>query len=151
MVSVVRKVIKEEQRVTPTWGSRLTTKKVFKDIVKAADDFSSRVGSGKKRLTKTKSTRAKGKEIPPKKHIADQKQEPGKSPRVIPRVIPREKVESPQSQTKKMKKGSKNVVYPGKTGEKNTGHGGKKNTGKCGSKGKNNGDKIGGKAKKGRK
>ena len=32
----------------PTWVSRLTTTEGFKDIVKAAGDFASRVGSGKK-------------------------------------------------------------------------------------------------------
>ena len=79
MVSVVRKVMKEEQSDS-SMGVETDNKEGFKDIVKAADDFASKVGSGKRSPTKTKSTRAKGKEIfPQKRHIADQKHEQGKS------------------------------------------------------------------------
>ena len=46
-----------------------------------------------KELTKTKSIRAKGKEIPSKKKH--------RRAREIPRVIPKEKEESPHSQTKR--------------------------------------------------
>ena len=53
-----------------------------------------------KELTKTKSRKAKGKEILLKKNIADQEARA----RRIPMVIPREKVESPQNQTKKMER-----------------------------------------------
>ena len=80
-----------------------------------------------KELTKTKSIRAKGKEIPSKKKH--------RRAREIPRVIPKEKEESPHSQTKK-ERFQKNVVSTGKTAGENTGKGGKKNTGKSGSKGK---------------
>ena len=51
-----------------------------------------------KELTKTKSTRAKGKEILPKKKHRRSKARA----REIPRVIVRKKVESPQSQTKEI-------------------------------------------------
>ena len=46
--------------MTPVWGSRLTTKTGSKDIVKAADDFASKVGSGKG-VDKDKIHRDKGK------------------------------------------------------------------------------------------
>ena len=69
LVSVVRKVIKEEQSDS-NMEVETDNKEGFKDIVKAADDFASRVGSGKE-VTKTTSTRAKGKEIHPKKNSAD--------------------------------------------------------------------------------
>ena len=61
-----------------------------------------------KELTKTKSTRAKGKEIPSKKKIADQKQ----GAKEIPRAIPREKEESPHSETKKMERVQKTWYLP---------------------------------------
>ena len=118
-------------------------KEGFKDIVKAADDFASRVGSGKG-VDKDKIHKGKGK--------GDSRKEKNRRSkaraRKIRRVIPRGK--STQSD-KKDGKGPKNVVSPGKTRGKNTGKGGKKNTGKSGSKGKNNGDKNGGKTKKGQK
>ena len=100
-----------------------------------------------KELTKTKSTRAKEKEIPSKKRHRKLETRARK----IPRLIQREKIGSPPSQTKKMEMVPKTVHLPGMTGEKNTSKGGKKNTGKSGSKEKNNGDKNGGKACKGQK
>ena len=46
MVSVVRKVIKEEQNDS-SMGVETDNKEGFKDIVKVADDFAAKVGSGK--------------------------------------------------------------------------------------------------------
>ena len=63
MVSVVRKVIKEKQNDS-SMGVETDNKEGFKDIVKAADDFASKVLVLEKESTKTKSTREKGKEIP---------------------------------------------------------------------------------------
>ena len=78
LVSVVRKVIKEEQNDS-SMGVETDNKEGFKDVVKAADDFASKVGSGKG-VDKDKIHKGKGKEIPSKKrNIADQKQEQGKS------------------------------------------------------------------------
>ena len=105
LVSVVRKVIKEEQSDS-NMGVETDNKEGFKDIVKVADDFASGSGKG---VEKTKSKRAKGKEIPPKKKHHRSKA------REIPRVILREKVESLQSQTKKMERVQKRGI-PSKTG-----------------------------------
>ena len=145
MVSVVRKFIKEEQRVTPTWGSRLTTKKVFKDIVKAADDFSSRVGSGQG-VDKDNIHKGKGKgDSTKEKHRRSKARA-----REIPRVIPREKVESPQSQTKNEKGFKKRGISRQDRGEEYRPRW-KEEHRKMWFDRKNNGDKNGGKAKKGRK
>ena len=56
MVSVVRKVIKEKQNDS-SMGVETDNKEGFKDIVKAADDFASKVLVLEKESTKTKSTR----------------------------------------------------------------------------------------------
>ena len=67
LVSDVRKVIKEEQSDS-NMGVETDNKEGFKDIVKAADDFASRVGSGKE-LTKTKGHRER--RFPQRKDIAN--------------------------------------------------------------------------------
>ena len=68
-----------------------------------------------KELTKTKSTRAKGKEILPKKKHRRSKARARK----IPRVTLREKVESPQKSDKqKMEKGSKTWYLPARPGRR---------------------------------
>ena len=69
MVSVVRKVIKEEQNDS-SMGVETDNKEGFKDIVKAADDFALKGWFWKRESTKTKSTREKGKEIPSKKETS---------------------------------------------------------------------------------
>ena len=99
LVSVVRKVIKEEQNDS-SMGVETDNKEGFKDIVKVADDFASKVGSGKRNRQGQKATREKGKEIPSKKKHRRSKARA----REIPRVIPREKEESPHNQIKPMEK-----------------------------------------------
>ena len=64
LVSVVRKVIKEEQSDS-NMGVETDNKEGFKGIVKAADDFASRVGSGKG-VDKDKIHKGKGKGDSPK-------------------------------------------------------------------------------------
>ena len=98
-------------------------------------------------LTKTKSTRAKGKEIPSKKRHRKLKSQSKENPKGNPEGKRGKSTKS----DKKRWKGSKKVVSTGKTGEKNTSTCGRKNTEKSGSKGKKNGDKNGGKAKVGQK
>ena len=98
LVSVVRKVIKEEHCDSST-GSRLTTKTGSKDIVKAANDFASKVGSGKA-VDKDIIHRTKG-----KRNSFNKKHRRSKArAREIPRVIPKEKEESPHKQTKQMER-----------------------------------------------
>ena len=78
LVSVVRKVIKEEQNDSSI-GVETDNKEGFKDIATAADDFASKVGSGKG-IDKDKIHKGKGKGNSLKKiNIADQKQEQRKS------------------------------------------------------------------------
>ena len=77
LISVVRKVIKEEQSDSNV-EVETDNKEGFKDIVKAADDFASRVGSGKG-VDKDKIHKGKRERRFPRKNIADQKQEQGKS------------------------------------------------------------------------
>ena len=85
----------------------------FKDIVKAAGDFASRVGSGKG-VDKEKIHKGKGKGDSSKgKHCRSEARA-----RRIPRVILWEKVESPRSQTKKMERVQKNVYHPARLGRK---------------------------------
>ena len=79
-----------------------------------------------KELTKTKSIRAKGKEIPSKKTS----QSKGN-----PKGDPKGK-RGKSTQSDKKGKVSKNVVSSGKTAGENTSKSRKKNTGKSGSKGK---------------
>ena len=114
--------------------------------MKAADDFASKVGSGKG-VDNDKIHKRKGKGTSLKKETSQIKNKSKGNPKRNTKG----KEESPHSQTKQMERVQKNVVSPGKTGEKNTGKGGKKNTRKSGSKGKNNDGKSGGKAKKGQK
>ena len=79
-VSVVRKVIKEEQNDS-SMGVETDNKEGFKDIVKVADDFASKVGSGKG-IDKDKIHKGKReRKFPQKRNIADQKQEQWKSQR----------------------------------------------------------------------
>ena len=145
LVSVVRKVIKEEQSDS-SMGVETDNKEGFKEIAKAADDFASNVGSGKG-VDKDQIHKGKGKGYSLKKETSQIKSKNKGNPKGNPKG---KRGKSTQS-NKTDGKGPKNVVSPGKTGETNTGKGGKKNTGKSGSKGKNNGGKSGGKAKKGQK
>ena len=121
-------------------------KEGFKDVVKAADYFASRVGSGKG-VDKYKIHKGEGKGGSFKEKTSQTRDKSKENPKGNPKG----KNRSPQSQTKKMERVQKNGASPGMTGEKNTSKGGKKNTGKSGSKEKNNGDKNGGKAWKGQK
>ena len=80
LVSIVRKVIKEEQNDS-SMGVETDNKEGFKDIVKAADDFASKVGSGKG-IDKDKNPQGKReRKFDQKRNIADQKQEQRKSER----------------------------------------------------------------------
>ena len=104
--------------------------------MKAADDFASKVGSGKG-IDKDKIHSLK-KETSQIKRRA----------REIPRVIPREKEEGPHNQIKRMEKVQKTwnpLAGPGGRIQ------GKVERKTHGSKGKNNDGKSGGKAKKGQK
>ena len=78
LVSVVRKVIKEEQSDS-SMGVETDNKEGFKDIVKAADDFASKVGSGKGVRQRQNPQGQRERKFHQKRHIADQKQEQGKS------------------------------------------------------------------------
>ena len=106
LVSVVRKVIKEEQTDSYT-GVETDNKEGFKDTAKAADDCATRVGSGKG-VDRDKIHKGKGKGDSLKEKTSQTK---GKS-----KGNPKQKVESPQSQRKMMERVQKNVVSPGKTG-----------------------------------
>ena len=91
-------------------GVETDNKEGFKDIVKAADDFASRVGSGKG-VHKDKIHKGKGKGDSPKEKTSQIKSKSkGNS-----KGNREEKVESPQSQTKKMERVKKNPVSPRKT------------------------------------
>ena len=110
LVSVVRKVIKEEQSDS-SMGVETDNKEGFKNIVKAADDFASKVGSGKG-VDKDKIHKGKGKGNSLKKrNIADQKQEQGKSQG-------KKKEESPHSQTKQMERVQKTWYLPARPGRR---------------------------------
>ena len=78
LVSVVRKVIKEEQNDS-SMEVETDNKEGFKDIVRAADDFASKVGSGKKSRQRQNPQGKRERKFPQKRNIADQKQEQGKS------------------------------------------------------------------------
>ena len=129
LVSVVRKIIKEEQSDSNMEVE--TDDKGFKDIVKAADDFASRVGSGKG-VDKDKIHKGKGKGDSLKEKTSQIKSKSKGNPKDNPKG---KRGKSTQSDEKDGK-GPKNVVSPGKTRGKNTGKCGKKNTGKSDSKGK---------------
>ena len=78
LVSVVRKVIKEEQSYS-SMVVETDNKEGFEDIVKAADDFASRVGSGKG-VDKYKIHKGKRKgDSPEEKTLQIKKQEQGES------------------------------------------------------------------------
>ena len=142
LFSVVRQVIKEEQSDS-SMGVETDNKEGFKDIVKAADDFASKVGSGKG-VDKDKIHKGKGKGNSFKKETSQIKSKSKGNPKGNPKG---KRGKSTQS-NKTDGKGPKKVLSPGKTWWKNTGKGGKKNTGKSGSKGKNNDGRSGGKTKK---
>ena len=147
LVSVVRKVIKEEQSDSNV-GVETDNKEGFKDVVKAADYFASRVGSGKG-VDKNKIHKGKGKGDSFKEKTLQIKGKSKGNPKANPK---RKSRKSTKSDKKRWKGSKKRCISPVMTGEKNTSKGGKKNTGKSVSKGrKNNGDKNGGKACKGQK
>ena len=142
LVSVVRKVIKEEQGDSNMGVETKNDGDVVKDIEQAADAFASRVVAGrsveKDTIHKGKGNESSSKEktLPKKgKGKGNSKGKNGKLGKI----------------EKKDGKGSKNVVSPGKAGGKGTNKDGKKNTRKGGTKGKNKGDKNGGKGKEGPK
>ena len=112
LVSVVRKVIKEEQNDS-SMGVETDNKEGFKDIVKVADDFASKVGSGKG-IDKDKIHKGKGKGNSLKKKHRRSKARA----REIPRVIPREKEESPHNQIKRMEKVQKTWNPPAGPGRR---------------------------------
>ena len=130
LVSVGRKVIKEEQSDS-NMGVETDNKEGFKDVVKAADYFASRVGSGKG-VDKHKIHKGKGKGDSLKEKTSQTRDKSKGNPKGNPKRKSRKSTKS----DKKDGNGPKNVVSPGKTGEKNTSKGGKNNTGKSGSKGK---------------
>ena len=90
----------------------------FKDIVKAAGDFASRVGSGKG-VDKEKIHKGKGKRYSSAGTTSQIKSKSKGNPKGTPKGV-----ESPQSQTKKMEIVTKSLS-PGKTMEKNTSKGGR--------------------------
>ena len=102
LVSVVGKVIKEEQSDS-NMVVQTHNKEGFKNIVKAADDFASRVGSGQG-FDKDKIHQGNGKRDSPNEKTSQIKSKSKGNPKVNPQE---KKVESPQSQTKKMEKGPK--------------------------------------------
>ena len=83
MVSVVRKVIKEEQSDS-SMEVETDNKKGFKDIVKAADDFASKVGAGKG-VDKDKIHKGKGKENSLKKETSQIKSKSKGNPKGNPK------------------------------------------------------------------
>ena len=105
LVSVVRKVIKEEQSDS-NMGLETDNKEGFKDIVKAADEFASRVGCGKG-VDKDKIHKGKGKGDSHKEKTSQIKSWGNPNGNLL-----REKVESLQNQTKKRWKGSKKRGIP---------------------------------------
>ena len=83
LVSVVRKVIKEEQSDS-SMEVETDNKKGFKDIVKAADDFASKVGAGKG-VDKDKIHKGKGKENSLKKETSQIKSKSKGNPKGNPK------------------------------------------------------------------
>ena len=132
LVSVVRKVIKKEQNDS-SMEVETDDKEGFKDIVKAADDFASKVGSGKG-IDKDKIHKRKGKGKSLKKETSQIKSKSKGNPKGNTKGKRGKSTKSNITNGK----GPKNVESPGRTGRKNTRKGGKKNTGKSGSKGKDN-------------
>ena len=115
--------------MTPVWGVETDSKEGFKDIVKAADDFAAKVGSGKG-VDKDKIHRSTVKRNSFKEKTSQIKSKNKGNPK----VIPREKEESPHSQTKLMERVRKKRGNPQQDRGENTSKGGKKITGKSGSK-----------------
>ena len=117
LVSVVRQVIKEEQSDS-SMGVETDNKEGFKDIVKAADDFATKVGSGKG-VDKDKIHKGKGKGNSLKKETSQIKSKSKGNPKGNPKG---KRGKSTQS-NKTDGKGPKKVLSPGKTWWKNTGKG----------------------------
>ena len=117
--------------MTPAWGSRLDNKEGFKDIVKVADAFASKVGSGKE-IDKDKIHKGKGKGNSLKRETSQIKSKSKGNPKGNTKG---KRGKSTQS-NKTDGEGPKNVESSGRTGGKNTRKGGKKNTEESGSKGK---------------
>ena len=124
LVSVVRKVIKEEQSDS-NMVVETDNEEGFKGIVKAADDFASRVGSGNG-VDKDKIHKGKGKGDSPKEKTLQIKSKSKGNPKGNPKGKSGKSTKS----DKKDGKGQQNVVSPSKTGAKNTGKRGKKFSGK---------------------
>ena len=108
LVSVVRKVITEEQNDS-SMEVETDNKKSFKDIVKADDDFASKVRSGKG-IDKDKIHKGKGKEYSLKKETSQIKSKSKGNPKGNTKG---KKGKSTQS-NKTDGKGPKNVASPGK-------------------------------------
>ena len=128
LVSVVGKVIKEEQSDSNV-GVETDNKEGFKDIVKVADGFASRVGSGKG--VDDKIHKGNGKRDSPKEKTSQIKSKSKGNPKGNPKIKSGKSTKS----DKKDGKGPQYAVSSGKTGGKNTGKGGKENNGKSGPKG----------------
>ena len=144
LVSVVRKV-KEEQSDS-NMGVETDNKEGFKDIVKAADDFASRVGSGKG-VDKDKIHKGKGKGDSPKEKTSQIKSKSKGNPKGNPKGKSGKSTKS----DKKNGKGPKNAVSPATPVRRTQAKMERKTWEKVVRKEKNNGDKNGGKAKKGQK
>ena len=134
--------------MTPAWGSRLTTKKVsIKDIVKVADDFASKVGSGKG-IDKDKIHKGKGKGNSLKKETSQIKSKSKGNPKGNTKG---KRGKSTQSNKTYGKGPKKTWNPPAGPVRRIQGKVERKTQEKSGSKGKNNDGKSGGKAKKGQK
>ena len=139
LVSVVRKVIKEEQGDS-NMVVETSDRDGFREIVKAADAFASRVGAGHGVDMDKNPQGQRQWRLSQRKDLAGQRQQQGK--------FQGEQWKA-QKDWQEIWQRFKNVVSPGKTGRKSTSSDGKKNTGKRWNERKNKGDKNGGKAKNG--
>ena len=145
LVSFLRKVIKEEQSDS-NMGVETDNKEGFKDIVKAADDFDSRVGSGKG-VDKDKIHKGKGKGDSPKEKTSQIKSKSKGNPKGNPKG----KSGMSTKSNKKMERTQKTWYPPARLGGRTQAKVERKTREKVVRKEENNGDKNGGKAKKGQK
>ena len=143
LVSVVRKVMKEEQSDS-SMGVETDNKEGFKDIVKAADDFCLKGRFWKRSRQRQNPQGQRERKFPSKRNIADQKQEQGKS---------QGKKRKDHTVKQNRWKGSQKTWYLPRQNrvEEHSKKVGRKTQEKRRSKGQNNDDRSGGKAKKGQK
>ena len=145
LVSVVRKVIKEEQSDS-NMVVETDNEEGFKGIVKAADDFASRVGSGNG-VDKDKIHKGKGKGDSPKEKTSQIKSKSKGNPKGNPKGKSGKSTKS----DKKDGKGQKTWYHPARPGRRTQAKVERNIREKVVRKEENNGDKNGGKAKKGQK